>query len=211
MKTVGEILKQARLKKAVTLDEVEKITKIRKKYLLALEENDFANLPPFTFSRGLLKNYSEYLGLPSHNLVAIFRRQTNQEGKQELLPKGIAKNPNEIPIKITPKLGAILGLILILGLFLFYLLFHLLSYIGKPYLRVSSPKNNLTVKSETIEVRGKTDPEGKLFINNQEVVIQKNGSFSERISLNKGKNKIIIIAKNKKGKENKKIVMINYK
>lgn len=210
MKTIGEILKNARLLKKITLEEVEKQTKIRKKFLIAFEENDFSKLPEFIFSRGFLKNYSEFLDLSPGPLIAVFRRQSKEE-KAEFLPKAAAKDTNELPIKITPKITAVFVSTLLIGIFVFYLLLQLLSFIGKPGLKIYSPKNNLIVKTEIIEIKGKTDPEGKLFINGQEITIMAAGSFSEKINLNKGENKIIIVAKNKAGKENKKEIGVNYK
>lgn len=211
MKTVGEILKKTRLEKKVSLDEAEKATRIRKKFLSSFEENDFSLLPAFTFSRGFLKNYSEFLGLNSEEVIAVFRRQVKTEEKTELLPSGV-NNPQENPwLKINPKTAVILVSALIFGFFLFYIFSQLLSFAGRPYLKIYSPKENLTVKNETIEIKGKTDPDGKLLINNQEVQILVNGNFFEKIDLNKGENKIVVSVKNKTGKENKKEIRVTYK
>src|SRR5687767_6926962 len=75
MRTVGQILKEEREKKFYTLDEVEKVTKIRKELLLALEDDDYSKLPPSTFVQGFIKNYGKFLGLDSEKLLAVFRRE----------------------------------------------------------------------------------------------------------------------------------------
>src|SRR5260221_10256078 len=74
MRTVGKILREARVEKLLSLDEVEKHTKIRKELLEALEADNFDKLPPSTFVQGFIKNYGKYLGLDAGKLLAVFRR-----------------------------------------------------------------------------------------------------------------------------------------
>lgn len=74
MRTVGEILKKARLEKKLTLKEIEKKTKIRREFLLALEKDDYQKLPPSAYIQGFIKNYAQILGLKPESLLAIFRR-----------------------------------------------------------------------------------------------------------------------------------------
>lgn len=207
MKTVGEILKSARLQKKISLEEVEKETKIRKKFLRALEENDLETLPTFPFSRGFLKNYSQYLGLPSEEIIAIFKRQTKEE-EITLLPKKINGG---FQFRLTPKIAGIFLAIFLFSLFIFYLTIQFLTLLGKPSLKIYYPKRNISVKKEILEIKGKTDPQVKVFINSEEILPEENGNFLESITLNKGENKIIIISKNKKGKESKKEIIVNYK
>src|SRR4030067_2522341 len=73
MRTVGEILVEARKKKNLTFEQVEKETKIRKRILRQLEEGNWDELSP-TYAKGLLKNYASYLGLDERRVLAFFRR-----------------------------------------------------------------------------------------------------------------------------------------
>ncbi len=79
MTTVGQILLTARNRKKLTLEQVEKATKIRLKFLLALEGDEFNKLPPGTFTKGFIKNYASYLDLPVEETLAFYRRQVNEE------------------------------------------------------------------------------------------------------------------------------------
>lgn len=63
MASIGEQLKSARESKGVTLEEASRSLKISKKYLEALEGDNFSVFPANIYARGFLKNYSTYLGL----------------------------------------------------------------------------------------------------------------------------------------------------
>jgi len=75
MKTVGELLKTARLRKGITLEEAEVATKIRMKYLKALEEDEWQKLPSLAYTRGFIKNYADFLEENQDLVMATFRRQ----------------------------------------------------------------------------------------------------------------------------------------
>ena len=63
MKTVGSILREARVAKKLTLKEAEAATKFREKFLENIESDDYSRLPSLSYAKGFVKNYSEYLGL----------------------------------------------------------------------------------------------------------------------------------------------------
>jgi hypothetical protein len=60
---IGNSLREARLRQGADLIEVEQATKIRSKYLRALEDERFELLPAQTYVKGFLRSYAEYLGL----------------------------------------------------------------------------------------------------------------------------------------------------
>ena len=60
---IGNSLREARLRRRVDFGEVEQATKIRGKYLRALEDEEFEFLPSQTYVKGFLRSYAEYLGL----------------------------------------------------------------------------------------------------------------------------------------------------
>src|SRR6266545_3232486 len=60
---IGSSLREARERQEITLPQVEAGTKIRGKYLRALEEERFDQLPAETYVKGFLRTYAEYLGL----------------------------------------------------------------------------------------------------------------------------------------------------
>jgi helix-turn-helix protein len=60
---IGYSLRAARERQGIDLPEAELATKIRAKYIRALEEEDFEALPADTYARGFLRTYADYLGL----------------------------------------------------------------------------------------------------------------------------------------------------
>jgi cytoskeletal protein RodZ len=66
---IGPVLEKTRQEKGLTLDQVEQVTKIRKRYLAGLEREDFGALPDAVYARGFLKTYANFLGLDGEELA----------------------------------------------------------------------------------------------------------------------------------------------
>lgn len=77
MDKVAQLLRSVREAKGVTLREVEEVTKIRCKYLLALEEEDYRNLPDWVYTAGFLRSYARFLDLDAECLVNALREEMN--------------------------------------------------------------------------------------------------------------------------------------
>lgn len=68
--TPGERLRAARLRRRISLAEAEHATRIRARYLQALEDDDYAALPSAVYSRGFLRNYAIFLGVPPDEVMS---------------------------------------------------------------------------------------------------------------------------------------------
>jgi cytoskeleton protein RodZ len=88
MPPIGETLREARLRQRVDIAEVEQATKIRAKYLRALESEEFDRLPGSTFVRTFLRSYAEYLGLDSQLLLEEYRQRHESPREEDLRPLG---------------------------------------------------------------------------------------------------------------------------
>src|SRR4051794_35793217 len=73
MPGIGDTLREARMRQGLDIADVETKTKIRAKYLRALENEEFSMLPGATFVRTFLRTYAEQLGLDPHRLVEEYR------------------------------------------------------------------------------------------------------------------------------------------
>ena len=74
VQTIGEMLRNARVKQNKTLDEIADELCIRKFYLNAIENMDFANIPPMQYCLGFVRSYAQLLGLNSDRIVASYKQ-----------------------------------------------------------------------------------------------------------------------------------------
>jgi transcriptional regulator with XRE-family HTH domain len=81
MPSIGETLREARMRQRLDIADVEDRTKIRAKYLRALENEEFGMLPGPTFVKTFLRTYAEMLGLDPHVLVEEYRAGFEREDR----------------------------------------------------------------------------------------------------------------------------------
>ena len=86
MPEIGETLRDARMRAKIDVSEVEATTKIRAKYLRALENEEWGLLPGPTFVRSFLRTYADYLGLDSRLLVEEYRLRHEHPSELDLAP-----------------------------------------------------------------------------------------------------------------------------
>lgn len=72
MAEFGELLRRARDYRGLSLRDVERATKISRIYLSALETENWSELPPPTYARGIVRNYAQHLGLDPDDVLARY-------------------------------------------------------------------------------------------------------------------------------------------
>ena len=72
MSPLGETLQRARQARGITVEDAERATRIPRRYLEALEQEDYSILPAPVYARGFLRSYSGYLGLDPSALLPLF-------------------------------------------------------------------------------------------------------------------------------------------
>jgi transcriptional regulator with XRE-family HTH domain len=75
MSELGKTLSQARVARGLTLEDCERDTRISKRYLDALEREDWKVFPAPVYSRAFLRTYAQYLGLDPQQLMRMFQAQ----------------------------------------------------------------------------------------------------------------------------------------
>ena len=83
---IGNSLREARVRQQLELTEVELATKIRARYLRALEEEAFEALPAQTYVKGFLRTYADYLGLDGQLYVDEFNSRFTIDGDEPREP-----------------------------------------------------------------------------------------------------------------------------
>lgn len=201
MKTVGSILKEAREAKRLTFEQVETATKIRAKFLAGIEADDYGSLPSLSYAKGFVKNYAEYLGIPTGTILAFFRRQTLEISKSAILPKGVAESLNRTWFQLTPGKFLIILFVGFVMLFLIYLGIQYRQLQNPPELVIDAPPENALVAAKKVELLGATDPDATVTVNGISVLVRGDGKFFDQISLEPGTNTVTIIATSRYGKK----------
>jgi cytoskeleton protein RodZ len=84
MADIGSTLRETRIREKIDITAVETATKIRAKYLRALENEEWTVLPGPTYVKSFLRTYAEFLGLDAHMLVEEYRARYEQPEELEL-------------------------------------------------------------------------------------------------------------------------------
>jgi cytoskeletal protein RodZ len=120
MPEIGETLRETRMRRRIDMTEVEAATKIRAKYLRALENEEWDLLPGPTFVKTFLRTYAEYLDLDPRLLVEEYRQRYERPSTQDLRPfkPGAAAQRRRRPPRRGPSGPAIVvvfGIVVLLG------------------------------------------------------------------------------------------------
>jgi hypothetical protein len=87
MASIGTTLREERIRLGLGIDDVESETKIRAKYLMALEDERFEALPGTAYARAFLRDYAEQLGLDPQELVDRLNQDAGLEDDVVLAPR----------------------------------------------------------------------------------------------------------------------------
>jgi transcriptional regulator with XRE-family HTH domain len=86
MADIGSTLREARMRARIDISEVEERTKIRAKYLRAIENEEWDLLPGPVYVKSFLKAYGDFLGLDSRLLIDEYKRRYERPSDGELRP-----------------------------------------------------------------------------------------------------------------------------
>ena len=94
---LGDLLRQTREQKNLSLDDVEKGTNIRKLYIKAIEDGNYDKLPGEVFLKGFIKTYGKFLGLDGQKLIEQYKAEKNPAVSADAEPKAQAAPPAPEP------------------------------------------------------------------------------------------------------------------
>ena len=119
MPSIGETLREARMRQRLDIADVEERTKIRAKYLRALENEEFGMLPGPTFVKTFIRTYAEALGLDPQVLVEEYRAYYDSgdevDQAQSLGPPNLARDRRRQGPRIGPGSLLLIALALVVA------------------------------------------------------------------------------------------------
>jgi cytoskeletal protein RodZ len=208
---LGARFKRARKRLGADIFDVEMKTKIRSKYIEALENDDFAVLPADAYTKGFVIRYANFLGLDENRaLNDYFKQKSNFH-----LSNGDILSPNksyrEPGIIITPKIFTPVILVSFIVSMFIYLAVQIYGFAAAPELAISSPTNNSVIENENIEINGNTSKQADVYVNEQKIQVSGDGTFSVNYKMLPGINVISIKSVNKADKEKSLTYTLEYK
>jgi cytoskeletal protein RodZ len=197
-----ERLLAARERKGVDLYRAERDTKIRARYLAALERGDYRELPGAVYTKGFLRNYALYLGLDPDEVLLQWRRERGapQEPQQVIaVPRPIAAPRRGLTFSPSLIVFALL-LAMVIG-FMVWLGFQLLRFSKPPTIAVTNPAVAVLEVDEDATsylLEGATIPGGSVTVKTADVEARANadsgGQWELKVDLRRGENQFRITA-----------------
>ena len=132
-------------------------------------------------------------------MIILFRREFDQEKEVKVLPKGFVED-KPLPVSRFKVSQAIAGLILLVFLVGGFLLYQYRHAFLDPKLEISTPEENAVV-SQDITVKGETDPNVTLLVNDEPVTVEDSGRFTKTVSAFPGATVVTIEAENNFGRK----------
>ena len=198
---LADKLRQARLAKEISLEEVAEATKIQVKYLEILEEGDYQKLPGDIYSKAWLKLYGDFLGLQVNELLVDYKIEKSISNKLTKVSSPVVKSNNiSLYSILKPRVLKFLGIALLILALLAYLGWEINNTISPPEVTIFEPSNNFKTTESSVNIKGQTKAEVQLTINNELVFLDEEGKFNQSINLINGLNNLEISAKKKHSK-----------
>jgi cytoskeletal protein RodZ len=198
---LGAVLRTAREAKFIDLARVERDTKIRIRYLSALERGDYRDLPEPIYTRGFLRNYGLYLGLDPEYLVDLYRLESGAGVERPSMPaarRSVAARQGRSLVVSSGALAAAILTVLVVA-FVAYLVGEFITFARTPDLRITDPAADVAAwQGSAYTIRGVTEPNSTVTTDglrqNPTTTADPEGAFSVRVSLVPGANVITLVA-----------------
>ncbi|HKY51894.1 MAG TPA: RodZ domain-containing protein [Candidatus Limnocylindria bacterium] len=197
MARLGETLRAQREKKGITLEQAASDTRIREKFLKALEDSDYQTLPGTVYTKGFLRNYAEYLDLATEDLVV----QLHQERDQPDAPRSFKPMSPIVRRSFIFTPAVFVPVVVLAGIVLFvgYLYYQFVSFAVPPRIEVTEPASDAIAQSADFVVKGRTVADGRVTVQVfpgpltlADIRPSADGTFTVNVQLNPGSNHIVV-------------------
>jgi transcriptional regulator with XRE-family HTH domain len=207
-RSIGQTLKATRESRGETLDDVERATTISKKYLTALENDQFKLLPEWVYAKNFVRTLAAHYRLDTEAIVSdLLQEMSAAEGR-----RGPMRHPVNFvsgrKLMVTPKIfnsaAASLAFLAVIG----YFAFSINGILKPPAITIVSPKDNEVFSTRHVVLEGLTEPEVELTVNQEPVLLEADGSFKDTLNLPPGVAILRVAAKKKHSKESEVILKV---
>ncbi|PSL42072.1 cytoskeletal protein RodZ [Planomicrobium soli] len=130
MSELGTRLKEARVAKGYSLEDLQGVTKIQKRYLAGIEQGDYSMMPGPFYVRAFIKQYAEAVGLNSDELLEQHKAEVPEKAKEDVRPplapptpsrrQTFAKSSSSGIGEVMPKIIVALFIVVIIGVVWFF-------------------------------------------------------------------------------------------
>ena len=207
LRTIGNLLKDRRKDRGLSIEDVARITKIRAKYLQALENGDYSSFPSEVYLKGFLKNYAKFLDVNQKRALAMYRREREYQQKEPTIDNSNKATKALVNLDLTPG-KVILGLIVsAIILTVIYIGTNINSILKEPELSISAPieLNNgeegvFETTEDSIRIIGNIEVGSELTINGQQFETNNFEQFIKDFNLDDGLNTFTLVAESQFGK-----------
>ncbi len=202
--TVGAELQAERCKRKLDIEDVEEATKVRAKYIKAIESGMWNELPSRIYVYGFVRRYASFLELDPDKVVENFKAEfgSNRIGFSHRKSSKLADR-----LVITPKLIVVVLVVVLFVSLIGYIFISAEKVSRPPEIEIIAPVEEVTQKPE-LTIEGKTSNTAIVDINGQLVNVDDKGYFKQKTTLNEGVNIFEIKAKSRVGKEEVKQIKI---
>ncbi len=200
---LGDYLQKIRQQLNFDLKTVSILTQIKPTYLESLEKGDWNALPSDVYTRGFIKSLARVYNLDEQTLIEQYEKEHG------FTPKARPKIETKIKFNLTPKTIIVLVSLLLGALAVGYVASQIRSVLAPPVLELSEPGSDISIKGNSIVIAGHAEIGADVTINEQIVLLDRNGEFTESLILSPGVNVIEVVAKNKFNKESRVSRRIN--
>ena len=205
----GNALKQRRCDLGYSIEDAAQASGIPQRHIHLLETEQLDRLPSFLYVKAFLDRYCTFLRMPCDIVTASYKRKYAvivSESKRPQKHQQLRVKDS----KITPRrLSVVASSVLFLGLGA-YSLWQSSFLFQAPELTIESPVSDIVTVEDQITVIGATDSQATLTLNGEQIFVESNGVFAETVLLNEGVNTLTIIAANRFGKENTRVIRATY-
>lgn len=199
------MLRSAREARGLDHERVERDTRIRARYLAALERGAWDELPGEVYAKGFVRSYARYLGLAPDTMVALYRLETGAARPRGLrgATRRVEATPRARPapraLVVSPRLLTVGLLTLLVAALAAYLSYQVITFARTPELTILEPAGDVLAHREAwITIKGATAPNARVSVSglpvNPVVEADAEGRFSVRIDLLPGPNLVTLSA-----------------